>query len=79
MRTALPVSQKAANIIQRDFDGKTAYRVIYRPNMIHPLVAFSTTCVGYAVDFFDTTLGAPKPLLPAIRSGPLKRCSTASA
>lgn len=33
----------------RDFDGKTAYRVIYRPNMIHPLVAFSTTCVGYAV------------------------------
>ena len=56
----------------RDFDGKTAYRVIYRPNMIHPLVAFSTTCVGYAVDFFDTTLGAPKPLPASDQIWPIK-------
>ena len=40
--------------------------------MIHPLVAFSTTCVGYAVDFFDTTLGAPKPLPASDQIWPIK-------
>ena len=39
--------------------------------MIHPLVAF-TTCVGYAVDFFDTTLGAPKPLPASDQIWPIK-------
>lgn len=46
----------------RDFDGETAYRVIYRPTCIHPAVTFSGECVGYAIDFFETTLGAPNPI-----------------
>ena len=46
----------------RDFDGETSYRVIYRPTCIHPAVTISPECVGYAIDFFDLTLGAPNPL-----------------
>lgn len=45
---------------QKDFDGKTAYRVIYRPTVIHPLVTYSPACVSYALDFFELTLGAPR-------------------
>lgn len=46
----------------RDFDGQEAVRVIYRPTCIHPAVTFSSECAGYAIDFFETTLGAERPL-----------------
>lgn len=46
----------------KDFDGETAYRVIYRPTVIHPLVTYSPTCVSYALDFFDLTLGSPRSI-----------------
>ena len=47
---------------EKDFDGKTSYRVIYRPTMIHPLVTYSPLCVSYALDFFELTLGSPRPI-----------------
>lgn len=53
---------KANELYHRKVDGKDAYRVIYRPTCIHPMVTFSSLCVGYAVDFFETTLGAPNPI-----------------
>ncbi len=53
---------EAGKYYQKDINGETAYRVIYRPTMIHPLVPFSTTTVGYAITYFQTTLGAPKEI-----------------
>ncbi|MEG1011320.1 MAG: alpha/beta hydrolase, partial [Ruthenibacterium sp.] len=47
---------------EKSIDGVDSYRVIYRPTMIHPMVPFSMKCVGYAVDFFETSLGAPRAL-----------------
>ncbi len=44
------------------FDNETSYRVIYRPTMPHAFVPFSISCVDYAIDYFETTLGAPRPL-----------------
>lgn len=56
---------KAAKHYTRTFDGKDSLRVIYRPTCIHPAVTISSECAGYAVDFFETTLGAPRPLAPS--------------
>ncbi|MGM9586653.1 MAG: alpha/beta hydrolase family protein [Candidatus Limivicinus sp.] len=53
---------EAGKYYEKDFDGETAYRVIYRPTMIHPLVTYSPKCVSYALDFFDLTLGSPRQL-----------------
>ena len=53
---------EAAKYYTRNIDGKDAVRVIYRPTCIHPAVTFSAECAGYAIDFFETTLGAPRPL-----------------
>lgn len=47
---------------EKDFEGETSYRVIYRPTMIHPLVTYSPKCVSYAIDFFDLTLGSPRQI-----------------
>lgn len=55
---------EAGKYYEKDFDGTASYRVIYRPTMIHPLVPFSTETVGYAIQFFETTLGAPTELPP---------------
>ena len=44
-------------IYEKNIDGKTAYRAIFRPNCIHPAVTFNSRCATYAIDFFDTTLG----------------------
>lgn len=63
---------EAGKYYTKDFDGETSYRVIYRPNMIHPLVTFSTECVGYAVDFFETTIGAPNPIPSTSQTWPAK-------
>lgn len=61
----------------RDFDGKTALRVIYRPTCIHPAVTFSGECVGYAIDFFEQTLGAPNALPAQDQIWPVKVAFTA--
>lgn len=53
---------EANHYYTKEIDGKEAVRVIYRPTCIHPAVTFSSECAGYAVDFFETTLGAPRPL-----------------
>lgn len=58
------VAEAAKHYVQ-SFDGKDAIRVIYRPTCIHPAVTISGECAGYAVDFFETTLGAPRPLAPS--------------
>lgn len=50
---------KADTFYTKEIDGVTAHRIIYRPNCIHPMVPYSTECVAYALDFFDTTLGSP--------------------
>lgn len=55
-------SAEGGKYYTRDIDGETAFRVIYRPTVIHPLVVYSPACVGYAVDFFEKTLGAPRAL-----------------
>ena len=53
---------QANTFYERTIDGKDAKRIIYRPTCIHPAVTFSSECVGYAVDFFETVFGAPNPL-----------------
>ena len=53
---------EAGKYYEKEFDGETSYRVIYRPTMIHPLVTYSPLCVSYAIDFFELTLGAPRPI-----------------
>lgn len=68
---------EAGKYYTRDFDGKTALRVIYRPTCIHPAVTFSTECVGYAIDFFENTLGAPNSLPAQNQLWPVKVAFTA--
>lgn len=53
---------QANQLYTRNIDGKDAYRIIYRPTCIHPAVVFSSSCVSYAIDFFETTLGAPNQI-----------------
>lgn len=53
---------EAGKYYTKDFDGKESVRVIYRPTCIHPAVTISSKCAGYAIDFFEKTLGAPHPL-----------------
>ena len=53
---------QANTFYERTIDGKDAKRIIYRPTCIHPAVTFSSECVGYAVEFFETVFGAPNPL-----------------
>lgn len=42
--------------------GQGAARVLYQPAVNHPGEHFSTGGVGYAIDWFTQTLGAPNPL-----------------
>ena len=53
---------QANTFYERTIDGKDAKRIIYRPTCIHPAVTFSSECVGYAIEFFETVFGAPNPL-----------------
>ncbi len=39
-----------------------AFRVIYQPDCTHPQVHFSTECVGYGIEFFESAFGAPNPI-----------------
>ena len=46
----------------KDIDGKNVIRMIYTPNITHPEVAFSTSCVATAINFFNQSLGAPQSI-----------------
>ncbi len=45
-----------------DIDGKTAERIIYPINMIHPWSHFSYRSVKATIEYFEETLGAPNPI-----------------
>lgn len=63
---------KANQFYTKNINGTTAHRIIYRPNCIHPIVPYSTECVGYAIDFFDTSLGSPVNINAGNQIWPLK-------
>ena len=63
---------KSGEYYTREIDGKSASRVIYTPAITHPRVAFSTSCVAFAVDFFGKALGAPNAMAPAAQIWPWK-------
>jgi len=62
----------AGQYYTKDFDGKTASRVIYTPAITHPTVAFSGECVADAVEFFENALGAPNPIAPTSQTWQIK-------
>lgn len=43
-------------------DGTETFRVIYRPEIIHPWSHFSARSESYVIDFFEKALGAPNPI-----------------
>jgi len=43
-------------------DGQQTFRVIYRPEIIHPWSHFSARSESYVIDFFEKALGAPNPI-----------------
>lgn len=43
-------------------DGAETFRVIYRPEIIHPWSHFSARSESYVIDFFEKALGAPNPI-----------------
>lgn len=45
-------------------DGAETFRVIYRPEIIHPWSHFSARSESYVIDFFEKALGAPNPIAP---------------
>lgn len=64
------------NYYTQEVDGQKAVRVIYTPTQIHSWNILSPTCVGYAVDFFEETLGAPSPLPASNQLAMVKECFT---
>jgi len=50
-------------IYSKTIEGKNAIRVIYRPEIIHPWSHFSFKSTRHTIDFFETTLGAPNPIV----------------
>lgn len=56
---------QAGKFYEKEIEGKTAYRVIYTPNMIHPWVHFSKTAVAQGIEFFDLVFeGQPNAIAP---------------
>lgn len=43
-------------------DGTETFRVIYRPEIIHPWSHFSARSESYVIEFFEKALGAPRPI-----------------
>ncbi|GAB46935.1 alpha/beta hydrolase [Mobilicoccus pelagius] len=54
-----PSEEREAGTLYRSGD---RMRVVYTPDQIHPWNHFSKEVVGNVVDFFDASLGAPRPL-----------------
>lgn len=55
----LESAPEAGTYYTATIDGKETARVIYTPAITHPHEHFSTECVGYMIEFFDTALGQP--------------------
>ncbi len=53
---------KSDTYYSKNINGTTANRVMYTPAITHPRVTFSSVCVSHAVDFFEKSLGAPRPI-----------------
>lgn len=53
-----------------------AMRVIYTPAETHPWSHFSATSVGYAVDFFEQSLGAPTPIAASSQTWQVREAFT---
>ncbi|MFC4322993.1 alpha/beta hydrolase family protein [Litchfieldia salsa] len=49
-------------VYKKEFEGAEAIRVIYNPNEIHPWNHFSASVVTSLVDYFEESIGAPKPI-----------------
>ena len=55
-------------------DGKEATRVVYTPKEIHSWGSLSPASVKYAIEFFQHTMPAPKPMAPSDAMGFGKEC-----
>jgi len=54
--------RKADTTYKQTVSGTEAIRTIFTPYEIHPWNTVSTSVLNYSVDFFQNTLGAPKPI-----------------
>lgn len=54
--------RQANTVYTENIDGKDAMRVIYTHNIIHPWSHFSARSTKATIEFFEQSLGAPKPI-----------------
>ncbi len=54
--------KKAGTIYKEEIDGEEAIRVIYNPEIIHPWSHFSKQSTAATIQFFEESLGAPRPI-----------------
>jgi hypothetical protein len=54
--------RSADTMYQENINGKDAIRVVYTPAITHPWSHFSKLSTIATIEFFDTTLGAPKSI-----------------
>ena len=55
-------ARKAYSYYTDTVDGEETFRVIYRPEIIHPWSHFSARSESYVIEFFEKALGAPNPI-----------------
>lgn len=60
--STFPGTPQAGHYYSKEIDGKTAYRVIYTPDLTHVMVPFSTVATAQALEFFDKAFGYPTPI-----------------
>lgn len=65
-------TRQSYTIYEQRVDGENAIRVIYNPYQIHPWNHVSTNVVNSSVEFFEASLGAPRPLPPTNQIWPIK-------
>ena len=54
--------REAETIYREEIDGKEAIRIIYNPKIIHPWSHFSKQSTAATIQFFEESLGAPRPI-----------------
>ncbi len=54
--------REAYKYYEEKVDGVDTFRVMYRPEIIHPWSHFSSRSESYVIDFFEKALGAPNPI-----------------
>ena len=55
-------TREAYTYYTEEVDGEETFRVIYRPEIIHPWSHFSARSESYVIDFFEKAFGAPNPI-----------------